>query len=287
MSLISDWASSAREKMKEYPLNDQNMIEDLQAIDVIEHFLNGGQSTLRAAHRIAGIYEPRLKTSHRSDITVLWVNICQAARSIDSSASARLAQLVNSLRDRPDIISPAGDVVKYENLVYWRDLPRWGQIFREYGYEIDPPDGNEAEWHAQAPQLLNITVFAAALMARSEGSFDVSFPASIAMEMGVDRPYDNTRESQEEWRMYIPPAATWILIAGSKIREVCYMKELPEAANQHPVRSQWGGRTYCPRRWDFWKRRFRSLAEDVAIDDRCRGYAKQAHDAMNTLDAEN
>lgn len=136
---------------------------------------------------------------------------------------------MNSLRDRPDIISPAGDVVKYENLVYWRDLPRWGQIFREYGYgrptclkttrfpenhvdtvypEIDPPDGSEAEWHAQAPQLLNITVFAATLMARSEGSFDVSFPASIAMEMGVDRPYDNTRESQEEWRMYIPPAAT-------------------------------------------------------------------------------
>lgn len=152
--------------MNEYPLNDQNMIEDLQAIDVIENFLNGGQSTLRAAHRIAGIYEPRLKTSHRSDITVLWVNICQAARSIDSSASARLAQLVNSLRDRPDIISPVGDVVKYENLVYWRDLPRWGQIFRENGYgrstclrttrfpenhvdtvypEIDPPDGNYAE----------------------------------------------------------------------------------------------------------------------------------------------
>ncbi|KEQ63478.1 uncharacterized protein M437DRAFT_47215 [Aureobasidium melanogenum CBS 110374] len=226
------------------------MIDDLRAIDVIENFLNGGQSTLRAAHRIAGIYEPRLETSHRSDITVLWVNICQAARSIDSSASARLAQLVNSLRDRPDIISLVGDVVKYENLVYWRDLPRWGQIFREYGYEFDPPDGNYAEWHAQAPQLLNITVFAATLMARSEGSFDVSFPASIAMEMGVDRPYDNTRESQEEWRMYIPPAATWILIAGSKIRELCYMEELPEAANQHSVSSQWGGRTYCPRRWD-------------------------------------
>lgn len=74
--------------------------------------------------------------------------------------------------------------------------------------EIDRPDGNDAEWHAQAPQLLNITAFAATLMARSDGNFDVSFPASIAMEDGVDRPYDNSRELQEEWRMYILPAAT-------------------------------------------------------------------------------
>ncbi|KAH0363589.1 hypothetical protein KCU65_g7369, partial [Aureobasidium melanogenum] len=287
MSQISAWASSAREKMREYLSNDQNMNEDLQAVGVIGNFLTGGQSTLRAAHRIACIYEPRLKTSHRSDIAILWRIICQAARSIDSSASVRLAQLVLSLRAQPDIISSTGDVVKHENLVYWRDLPRWDQMFREHGYEIDPSDGNDVDWHAQAPQLLNITVFAATLMARSDGTFDVLFPASIAMELGVDRPYDNTRELGEEWRMYIPPAATWILIAGSKIRELCYTEELPEAANQHSIRSQWGGRTYCSRRWEFWKQRFQQLAEDTAIDDRCQEYAKQAFGAMDKLDAEN
>ncbi|KAG9693694.1 hypothetical protein KCU95_g6347, partial [Aureobasidium melanogenum] len=273
--------------MKEHPSNEQNMNEDLQAINAIENFLAGGQSALRTAHRIATIYEPRLRTSHRDDIAILWGNICQAARSIDSSASIRLAQLVLSLRGQLDIISPAGDVVRYGHSVYWRDLPRWGQMFREYGYEIDPLDGNDAGWHAQAPQLLNITVFAATLMVRSDGNFDVSFPASIAMEMGVDRLYDNARQLQEEWRMYIPPAATWILIAGSKIRELCFMDELSEAANQHSIRSQWGGRTYCPRRWEFWKRRFEQLAEDAAIDGPCQQYAEQAYDAMAKLDAEN
>lgn len=153
--------------------------------------------------------------------------------------------------------------------------------------EIDPPDGNDAEWHAQAPQLLNITVFAATLMVRSDGNFNVSFPASIAMEMGVDRPYDNTRELQEEWRMYIPPAATWILIAGSKIRELCFTDELPETTNQHSIRCRWGGRTFCSSRWDFWKRRFQQLAEDTAIGDRCQEYAKQAYGSMDKLDAEN
>lgn len=134
MSRISAWAASAREELARYPANIDDTNEDLQAIDVIENFLTGGQSTLRTAHRIAGIYEPRLRTSHRDDIAVLWGNICQAARSVDSTASVRLAQLVFSLRDQPDVISPAGHVVKNGHLVYWRDLPGWVRMFREYGY---------------------------------------------------------------------------------------------------------------------------------------------------------
>ncbi|CAD0083798.1 unnamed protein product [Aureobasidium vineae] len=165
MSSVSAWATSAREEMRRHPANVDNMNEGLQSIDVIENFLTGGQSALRAGRRIACTYEPRLKTGQRD--------------------------------------------------------------------KIDPPDGNDAEWHAQAPQLLNITIFAATLMVHAGGNPNVSFPASIAMENSVNRPYDNTRELQEEWRMYIPPAATWILIAGSNIRELCFMDELPETVNNH------------------------------------------------------
>jgi hypothetical protein len=152
--------------------------------------------------------------------------------------------------------------------------------------EIDPPDGNDAEWHAQAPQLLNITIFAANLMLRADRRPNVSFPASIAMNDGVDKPYDDTRELKDEWRMYVPPAATWILIAGSKIRELCFMDALPEEDNGHTARLQWGGRTYCPGRWMFWKQRFQQLAEDTAIDVQCHEYAKQAFEYMDKLDGE-
>lgn len=76
------------------------------------------------------------------------------------------------------------------------------------------------------------------------------------MYEGVDWPYDDTRELREMWRMYLPPAATWIMIAGSKIRELCFMDQLPEDDNKHSVQSQWGGRTYCSGRWTFRKRRF-------------------------------
>jgi hypothetical protein len=152
--------------------------------------------------------------------------------------------------------------------------------------DICDPDCNDAEWHAQAPERLNITIFAANLMARTKAKPNVSFVASIAMEEGIDMPYDDTRELKAEWRMYVPPAATWILIAGSKMRELSFMDQLPEDDNQHSVRSRWGGRTYCQERWAFWKQQFQHLAGNTAIDAHCRGYAKQAFEAMCKLDNE-
>lgn len=45
--------------------------------------------------------------------------------------------------------------------------------------EFELPDGNDTKWHAQAPQLLNMTMFAAKVMARSNDSFDVSFQQAL------------------------------------------------------------------------------------------------------------
>ncbi|KAI4851586.1 hypothetical protein E4T44_02040 [Aureobasidium sp. EXF-8845] len=304
MTSISTWATLARKRRSKYPERVDDMNEDLQAIDAIENFLFNGKSSLKAARCIADIYEPRLKSRQRYDVGMLWVSICEAARSINGSASSQLAGLLLALRDQPDVVSSSGHVVNSEKQVLWRDLPEWGWLFREYGFEslalwqtrhdahadgypeIDPPDGNDAEWHAQAPQLLNITIFAANLMVRANDKPKVSFPASIAMDEGLDKPYDEARELEEEWRMYLPPAATWILIAGSKMRELSFTDQLPENDNQHSVRSRWGGRTYCPERWMFWKQRFQQLVEDTRIDARCRAYARQALEAMDKLDNE-
>jgi hypothetical protein len=110
------------------------MNEDLQAIDAIENFLTDGQSTLEAARCIANIYESRLKSRQRYDAGILWAEICEAARLIDGSAPAQLAGLVIALRDQPDVVSSSGQVVKYGDWVYWRDVPKFGQMFREYGF---------------------------------------------------------------------------------------------------------------------------------------------------------
>jgi len=134
MTSISTWATSAREEQRKYPRDIDDVNEDIQAIDAIEHFLTAGQSTLRAARRITNIYEPHLKTNNRNDIAILWAIICQAARSIDGMAAEKLAGLVVAIREQPDVISCYGYVVKCGGWSYWRELPKFGQMFREYGY---------------------------------------------------------------------------------------------------------------------------------------------------------
>jgi hypothetical protein len=110
------------------------MNEDLQAIDAIENFLTNGESSLKAARCIADIYESRLKSRQRYGAGILWVSICEAARSINGSAPSQLAGLLIALRDQPDVISDSGGIVKDGKGVYWRDLPEWGRPFREYGF---------------------------------------------------------------------------------------------------------------------------------------------------------
>jgi hypothetical protein len=134
MTSISTWATWAREERRKYPERVDDMNEDLQAIDVIEHFLTDGQPIHEAARCIANIYEPRLKSRQRYGAGMLWIQICQAARSINGSAPSQLAGLLIALRDQPDVISDSDGIVKDAKRVYWRDLPEWGWLFREYGF---------------------------------------------------------------------------------------------------------------------------------------------------------
>ncbi|THY25982.1 hypothetical protein D6D01_04667 [Aureobasidium pullulans] len=280
-----EWATAARKEIQQSTSDLDNKQEDFKAVEVIKSFLHGEFSAFRAAHRIAGIYEPRLKTRQRGDVEALWGHISQAAKSIDEAASLKLAGLMASLQGQPDVVDTSGKAVGCGNQVLWRDLPNWGRVFWEYGIDIDPPDGNDAEWHAQAPQLLNATIFAATLMAKTNNKPNMYLHASIAMVEALEKPYDETRESKEEWRMYIPPAATWIPIAGMMIRKFCFMEMLPDDVNQHVIRARWGGRTFCPERWTFWKERFLELSKDGGIDERCRQFAIEAVEAMEELDA--
>lgn len=148
--------------------------------------------------------------------------------------------------------------------------------------EIDPPDDNDAEWYAQAQGLLNATTFAATLLARADFDTGMQFHASNAMVEGVERPYDETREVQYEWRVYLPPAAIWILGAGEKLHSLCFEDVAGGIVN--PPSPRWPGRGFQPERWGVWKQRFADLASDVEIDERCRGFAARAAEKMGMLE---
>jgi hypothetical protein len=95
-----------------------------------------------------------------------------------------------------------------------------------------------AEWHAQAPGKLSATIFTATLMAQSEDFRSLASYADDAFQE-ILTPFDN-REMADEWKMYIPPAAVWIMVGGEALHYLC---------------SRYGRRG----RTDFWNWRVRII----------------------------
>lgn len=95
------------------------------------------------------------------------------------------------------------------------------------------------------------------------------FNASIALEVGLEESY--SPDEVRKWRLYIPPAAIWLLIAGAKLHELCF-SAVPEASLRIITAKSWP-RTFCEERWAFWKQRLLEMAQPPGLDEECRELA--------------
>ena len=137
---IQVWADAARQdKYRQDP-------EHQAAIAAIKSVLEGTKTSDDAARTIAGLYNPLLADHPQvSPVATLWVVICEAARLLggDNELADRLVRLVNSLSKLPDVIDKHGKAVSapWKSAgSYWKDLPEFAMIFREYGIG-KTPDG--------------------------------------------------------------------------------------------------------------------------------------------------
>lgn len=105
--------------------------------------------------------------------------------------------------------------------------------------------------------------------------------ATICLEDGLEKPY----EDPKQWRAYLKPAATWILIAGQKIRQLCF-QDIPAAYRDHATFHQWGDKTFCPERWDYWRKQFWKASRTIELETDYRDIAEQAMKEMDRLDRE-
>lgn len=78
----------------------------------------------------------------------------------------------------------------------------------------------ESGWDDQAVPLLNDTTFGAMYLARGKQLIGMLFHAEISLMQGIEEPCQ-TPDQQRLAAMYVPPAATWILLAGERIYEHC------------------------------------------------------------------
>lgn len=93
--------------------------------------------------------------------------------------------------------------------------------------------------------------------------------AWTAMDEGLESGYD-PENLEQEWRLLLPPVATWILIAAEKMQELCNKGY----RNIEPA----------PGKWLLWKERFLALSASSRLDDRCRDLCVRAERRMAEME---
>jgi hypothetical protein len=127
---------------------------------------------------------------------------------------------------------------------------------------------------------LNVTTFGAMYFARGKQPIGMAFHAEVSLMLGVEVSWQ-TPEQQRDAIMYVPPAATWILIAGEKIHALCKVdherRDGAPGCTRYYDEWLWGkGRGYSLERWALWKKRFHEISATQGLKDSIRIIAAKA-----------
>jgi hypothetical protein len=145
-------------------------------------------------------------------------------------------------------------------------------------------------WDDQAVPLLNATTFGAMYLARGKQPIGMAFHAEVSFIQSVEVPCQ-TPEQQRRAGMYVPPAATWVLLAGQSIHELCksdyHRKDGAPGSVWDGDEWLWGkGRGYSLGRWTFWKKRFGEIATTQGLKDDVKDIAARAASEMGIIEGQ-
>jgi hypothetical protein len=141
------------------------------------------------------------------------------------------------------------------------------------------PDEVE-DFFAEGLMLLNATRFAALSVLRDDTPHLSLRQAAIMLQDGADKPYnDENRSHPREWKVLLPPAATWLIIAGELIYKSCLRGEAERSTYRF-----FEDRYLRKDRWEHWRTQLRALATRDDLDDDCRGIAAHAVERMAQIE---
>ena len=131
---------------------------------------------------------------------------------------------------------------------------------------------DEADWtEAQKATLMNVITFSALYLARGQKDIGMSLHAEVSLMDGIETPYE-TQQQQKGAATVVPPAATWILIAGNKIWDLC------QAGKDDK------GRGFSMGRWNLWKRKFGEIAANEGLGQHVKDIASGAATTMQQIE---
>ena len=121
-------------------------------------------------------------------------------------------------------------------------------------------------------------------LARGKQPLGMPFNAEVSLMEGVEGRYQ-TPERRRRAAMYVPPAATWVLLAGERIYELCKSDHDRKdgAGGSTSDCGEWlwkKGRGYSLERWAFWKQQFSEIATTQGLKDDVKDIAARAAAAM-------
>ena len=157
--------------------------------------------------------------------------------------------------------------------------------------DIEPLDElDENQWDAQAEALLNATTFGAMYLVIGKQDIGMAFHAEISLMQGIEVPCQ-TPEQQQRALISVPPAATWVLIAGNNIYELCKIdhNRQDDAPGSTPIGDEWlwgKGRGYSLGRWGLWKSRFSEIATAQGLNDSVKEISARARSEMDRVEGQ-
>lgn len=116
------------------------------------------------------------------------------------------------------------------------------------------------------------------------------YHALFGITSGVEEGY-RTPEEYRNGAIFIPSAATWFLIAGKKIYELCKSNHRRKDGlryffgekQDHEWREDSG---YCLERWAFWRKRFGEIKMTQGLRDDVKDIAGRAFIKMGEVESQ-
>lgn len=299
LATVQDWTKVRRERVA--------ASDHLDAIDALAMLLNGSESPSAAAAIITKAYssyvEQPVKNSDNDRVLPFWTMLCDAARMF-GSAQSRLIELLHEISLQPDMSATNRPLATYPGgLIYWLDLAGFpfalcddalcsfllrrtlasaNNKIPDYHHPYDHSPDELNEFLEQTPYLLNGTRFAATLFERGFHLPRLSLPtqADHFLEDGIESSHnDGHVVKSQEWKVLLPSAATWMMIAGKAIYKVCLDgRDLSLNLSNK--------RVWNKTRWEHWKEQLRAFESRDDFDEECRGYATRALAKMIQVEKE-
>ncbi|RHZ63634.1 DUF3632 domain-containing protein [Aspergillus thermomutatus] len=203
----------------------------------------------------------------------IWGTVIDIAKQVphDHPSQDRLVDLIHALTELP----PTTVSIWGSETRLWKDLPILGPSLRE---DWNPPTYTKSNGQA-ITEWINLHAFTARLMSKCDPS--LSLFAVWSLRSGLEEELSDCELDGE-----VAAAAMWMVYGG----ESMFTQLADTVQDEEKERMMKPGTLYsgqgqlCLERWQFWKRRFGEMSEQIQVNGETKGAIRLAREKMEMIE---